>query len=223
MCLTSQWNLLRCSPYAKFLVPIRSHYRNKNLIWLSECPITNGKSLAACHNAQNSTFKGERLFVFHGGLVFLFDQKSTKPLATTSYRPRVLSFSTRLLLKMFPCSGFSLFSCFLSSEHAVALWMRGELGWIAAEMPCSDTSCSRPREEVRWRWDVDPEMNWRPDDVLTCSRLPHADAFWGWRLRRGQGRCASHQGRYNQARTQVLVKAFSVRNTQHIVYDHADE
>lgn len=187
-------SFLRCSPYLKFRVPKEVTMEIKTWYGFRNAPLQMGKvKLHAEGGAQNGTFNGERLFVFHGGLFFLLE--STKPLATTLYRPRLLSFSTRLTLKMFPCHSFSLFFCSLPaeprcvfSEDAVALWMRGESGWIAAEMPRSDTSCSRPRQEVGWRCDVDPEMHWSPDDVLTCSQLPQADALWGRRLGKEQAK-----------------------------------
>lgn len=142
-------------------MPIRSHYRNKNLIWLSECPITNGKSLTACHNkgdAQNGTFNGERLFVFHGGLVFLFDQNPQslwQPLCTG---PGFWVFPQDWCWKCFPAVPFLFFLVHFHQSPAVF--------------------------PLNMRWLCEWEGSW--DELQPrCRALIQAVADWGRRSGRG--------------------------------------
>lgn len=118
--------------------------------------------------------------------------ESKNPLATTLWRPRLWSLSTRLKLKMFLLrSSLPCFQFFPLSLKAVLVGgparMECKVGRVKAQMPRCLSSCRRPREgvvdvTVLWKKAGYAEHCWRSDEVFTCSQLPRVDRLWGRRL-----------------------------------------
>lgn len=130
-------------------------------------------------------------FFVRGGLCgsLSFFPESMNPLATTLWRPRLWSLSTRLKLKMLLLCCFScrcppsVSLSFKATKVLVeGLRMEGNLGWVEAEIPRSWSSWIRPKLGVVFMAGLWKKPCWWSGKFLTCSLLPEVDKLWGWKL-----------------------------------------